>query len=583
MNATQKLALALHHNPRSFALLIGSGVSRSSHICTGWDIALHFCAVEEQFSNDKRSPGESLDDWYRRTTRREPDYAHFLEQHFDTHAERQQFLEAQLTKVTTPHGLIESAQPAAAHHAIAALVEYGLIKIIITTNFDRLLEDALSARGIAINVITSAAAIARQQSYKHADVTLIKVHGDYKEIATRNTVQELEEYEPPMEALLIDILKDYGCIACGWSSLYDKALRKLVADRVNTRFPHFYCHLPDRSDMKPEETSTQIGNTLNAKPLQISDADSFFTELLETVTALRRMDERALTGQVLVNRIKYHIDRQAYAQAYDLVMGQFAAAQHGLDELNQRALRVVGGEQLALNTYLSETTNVLSDFLRSMVVFIRWAPEEHIAKTLHVIPKVFDQKQNVLQMYNRGFQPYFGPYLLTHVIMAALFAEGKTEFIPSVINLVRGVFSDPRQPESLHQVRAMLDFHEGLGSNRIPPSVTHPLLLAVTNDLLAANHTTFDIAVNHYRTLYTLTLYMKAHLKVFFNFPHFANTTDRYKSTQKHTIADLEFPTVLGVPQSEFEQLLDELIEYHRDNAHFNADPSTAYRFADAM
>lgn len=139
MDTTQKLALALHHNPRSFALLIGSGVSRSSHIRTGWDIALHFCAVEEQFSTDKRQPGESLVDWYKRVTGKDPNCSEFLLKYFDTQHERQQFLEAQLTKVTTPHGLIESAQPAAAHHAIAALVEYGLIKIIITTNFDRLL------------------------------------------------------------------------------------------------------------------------------------------------------------------------------------------------------------------------------------------------------------------------------------------------------------------------------------------------------------------------------------------------------------------------------------------------------------
>jgi len=335
--------------------------------------------------------------------------------------------------------------------------------------------------------------------------------------------------------------------------------------------------------MKPEETSTQIGNALNAKPLQIRDADSFFTELLETVTALRRMYERALTGQMLVNRIKYHIDRQAYAQASDLVMGQFAAAQHGLDELNQCALREVGGEQLSLNTYLSETTNVLSDFLRSMVVFIRWAPEEHIVKTLHVIPKVFDQKQNVLQMYNRGFQPFFGPYLLTHVIIAALFAEGKTLFIPRVLVRLRLAFVELILQDSFQIVCEMLHFREGRGSERTAPSVVHPVLLTVTNNLLSADHSAFDIEVCHYRTLFVLSLDMKIQNRRYFNFPHYAYTTERYKSTQKHTIADLEFPTVLGISQSDFEQMLNKLIEYHRDNAHFNADPSTAYRIADAM
>ena len=49
--------------------------------------------------------------------------------------------------------------PTAAHHAIAELVHGGYIRVILTTNFDRLMENALRERGIEPTIVSSVDAL----------------------------------------------------------------------------------------------------------------------------------------------------------------------------------------------------------------------------------------------------------------------------------------------------------------------------------------------------------------------------------------------------------------------------------------
>ena len=82
--------------------------------------------------------------WYRSKFRREPDYSELLNELAKTPAERQQLLQGYFepTEAEREEGRKE---PTAAHRAIAALAARGFVRVIITTNFDRLMERALSA------------------------------------------------------------------------------------------------------------------------------------------------------------------------------------------------------------------------------------------------------------------------------------------------------------------------------------------------------------------------------------------------------------------------------------------------------
>jgi hypothetical protein len=85
------LAVSMHAQKGVYALLLGSGVSRSAQIPTGWevllDLASHLAAVSGE---DYR--GEAAASWYKTKYGDAPDYSRLLDALAATPAERQQLL-----------------------------------------------------------------------------------------------------------------------------------------------------------------------------------------------------------------------------------------------------------------------------------------------------------------------------------------------------------------------------------------------------------------------------------------------------------------------------------------------------------
>jgi SIR2-like domain len=70
------------------------------------------------------------------------------------------------------------------------------VRVVITTNFDRLIENALREAGVEPTVISSEDAIAGATPLVHSQCTIIKIHGDYLDARIKNTDAELEESPP---------------------------------------------------------------------------------------------------------------------------------------------------------------------------------------------------------------------------------------------------------------------------------------------------------------------------------------------------------------------------------------------------
>jgi NAD-dependent SIR2 family protein deacetylase len=69
-------------------------------------------------------------------------------------------------------------RPTEGHRALAALCVAGRVRVIMTTNFDRLLERALADAGVAPQVIATAEDLNGMTPLVHAAATVIKVNGD---------------------------------------------------------------------------------------------------------------------------------------------------------------------------------------------------------------------------------------------------------------------------------------------------------------------------------------------------------------------------------------------------------------------
>jgi hypothetical protein len=171
--------------------------------------------------------------------------------------------------------------PTKAHRAIARLVAGGCVRVVVTTNFDQLLETALRDEGVVPAVVSTADAIAGMMPLHLSPATIIKVHGDYLDVRIRNTVAELAEYPPELNGLLDRVFDEYGLIVVGWSADWDAALRSAIERCASRRFTTFWAQF---GDLRPE--AERLISHRRAQTIAIAGADSFFESIEEKVSAL---------------------------------------------------------------------------------------------------------------------------------------------------------------------------------------------------------------------------------------------------------------------------------------------------------
>ncbi len=293
-------AFAVQSTPGGYALLLGSGISRGAEIPTGWDVVLDL--VRKVAALSGADPGADLVAFYRGEFGSDPDYGRLLEQLAGTPAERQAVLRGYF-EPTDDERERGAKVPTAAHRAIARLVAARYIKVIITTNFDRLLEDALAEEGVPPYVVRGAADIPGVPPVGQLACLVVKVHGDYLDARLRNTLGELAAYEPELDALLDRLLDDHGLIVCGWSADWDEALRGAVRRIAHRRLTSFWATMHDPSTLARDLIANR-----GAVEIRIADADGFFVELSEKVAALADLREQPpATIELAVATAKRHL------------------------------------------------------------------------------------------------------------------------------------------------------------------------------------------------------------------------------------------------------------------------------------
>lgn len=294
------LAFAVYSNKGAYALLLGSGISHAAGIPTGWEIVLDLVRKVAKLMGE--DCGADPVEWHKKKIGTEPDYSQLLDDIAKTPAERQQLLRGYFEPTAD-----EQAQgvklPSEAHKSIARLVASGYIRVIITTNFDRLIERALEEAGVSPAVISTPDQIAGALPLIHAGPTVIKLHGDYQDTRIKNTGVELAAYDGAVSGLLDRILDEYGLIVSGWSGDWDLALRAAIERCPNHRFTTFWTA---RSPLG--EKATQLAKQRLAIILQIKDANTLFVALWEKIQALQDMNApHPLSAKMAVSTLKRYL------------------------------------------------------------------------------------------------------------------------------------------------------------------------------------------------------------------------------------------------------------------------------------
>ena len=140
LDADLPLVLGMQAQPGAYALLLGSGVSRASGTPGAWDVVNDLCKKVAE-GQGVAAPADPIA-WYTEASGTAPDYSSLLDALAPSAAERAALLRPYFEPTDDERrgGL---KQPTAVHKAIAQLVAGRWVRVILTTNFDRLIEDAL--------------------------------------------------------------------------------------------------------------------------------------------------------------------------------------------------------------------------------------------------------------------------------------------------------------------------------------------------------------------------------------------------------------------------------------------------------
>jgi len=293
------LAMALHAQPGIYALLLGSGTSTGAGVLTGWGIIKALVGQAAAAAGQDVTTELDLDAWWDEHGDGAPlGYSGLLASLASTPAARRALLAGffEPTDEEREQGL---KVPGAAHRAITALVRRGTARVIVTTNFDRLIEHALEAEGIFPQVIATPAAVEGMEPLAHARCTVIKLHGDYARIDQLNTVEELSQYTEPTKALLDRILDEYGLIINGWSGDWDHALVAAIEGTRSRRYPLYWASYGELGGAGRRLVAQHRAHLITEAP-----ADRFFPDIVNRLEALDSLADPPLTRAMAIARLK---------------------------------------------------------------------------------------------------------------------------------------------------------------------------------------------------------------------------------------------------------------------------------------
>ena len=293
------------HSAGTTAVLLGSGVSTSAGILTGWEVTqdlIRRIAVTEGVPSEELR--DSPADWWVTQGRGQPRYDLLLEalapMDFDRRVQLRRYFDSDPRTGFDP-------KPTHAHLALARLAKRGSVPVILTTNFDRLLERALEAEGVAAQILIEPSAVRGMTPLPHAGVTVVKLHGDYAGGRLLNSPDELANYDPAWTGLLQRVFDEYGLLVVGWSGEYDLALAAAMAAGVGRRYAWY------RADYRGQLTvdARRLVAGHGAHVITTTGADEFFRELEARLAGLDQVAGAGALHGRLRRFTRFRTDRKA--------------------------------------------------------------------------------------------------------------------------------------------------------------------------------------------------------------------------------------------------------------------------------
>ncbi len=202
-------------------LMLGAGASRSSGVPTAseciWDWkASIYSSYHPKLS---RSIDCGSEEWRQRIqewldskgtypeANADEEYEFFAEEAYKSNEGRRQYFES----------LAANKEQAVGYRVLALLAEQGVIRIVLTTNFDHLAAIAMNQNGLPAREVTIETSNLIHMPMRRRDCFHIALHGDYKYEKLKNTGRELDQQQEDFRVALRIHLYNKHLIVMGYS------------------------------------------------------------------------------------------------------------------------------------------------------------------------------------------------------------------------------------------------------------------------------------------------------------------------------------------------------------------------------
>lgn len=167
--------------------------------------------IQRHFDKEQEYPCEDSSD----------EYAFYFERDRPSQSDRRRFLES----------LFLNRQPSYGHLCLAVLTKMNNARIIWTTNFDKLVEDAsvqvFGSTGQLIVATLDTPQFATQALKEQRWPLFVKLHGDFHSDRLKNVPQELQNQDAELRRTLVDACQQHGLAVAGYSGRDESVMSAL--------------------------------------------------------------------------------------------------------------------------------------------------------------------------------------------------------------------------------------------------------------------------------------------------------------------------------------------------------------------
>ena len=230
MNPIIKLAASALPGEKKFILFAGAGVSKDAGVPTAWELMLKTAKIFYAQEKEGDISDQDVEEWFKSSKYAQLEYCELIQELYSTSSEQRNFLDKWLG----------SHEIGDVHRSIAELARRDIIRGIITTNFDPLLERALEEKGIRVQVISNDDDLENSEPFIQCkSFRIYKPHGTIDRGQLKDTPKDLETLSPLMEDELVRVTGEHAVLVLGYSGK-DEDIVKVFKRRKNLYYPIFW-------------------------------------------------------------------------------------------------------------------------------------------------------------------------------------------------------------------------------------------------------------------------------------------------------------------------------------------------------